>query len=372
MNRRPAGVALISVLLIVSIATALAYHMMSRHALSVAYSSLVLNGSQARQYALGGEEYARQILYEDWKEPDTHVNDTLLEIWAQHGGGADADNTADGEDPEHGYAARPSDDSEETVFQAFAVEDGTVQIRIDDLSARFNLNAVLGERSAQNMARLQRLLRHVGLDPNVADRWRDWLDEDQDVQGFGAEDSEYLLADLPRRPANQRAFHASEVLVPADLLPAQFEMLRPHVTVLPVFDQRTNVNTASEVVLGILAPNFPPGEAQKMLGEPREFENVEAVIASYAPLGESAGALAIRSEFFRVQVRAEVGDVYSDLTSMLHRDQASGFLTVLSRSFGERFEHWAQDVAIDEDGAPRRRWAASGGTGDEPQTDSGV
>ena len=361
MNRRPAGVALISVLLIVSIATTLAYHMMSRHTLSVAYSGLVLNGSQARQYALGGEEYARQILYEDWKEPETHANDTLLEIWALQGGGA-AD--GDGEDPEDEYAARSKDDSEEPIFQAFAVEDGTVQVRIDDLSARFNLNAVLGERGAQNMARLQRLLRHVGLDPEVADRWRDWLDEDEDVQGFGAEDSEYLLAELPRRPANQRAFHASEMLVPADLLPAEFEALRPHVTVLPVFDQHTNVNTASEVVLGILAPNFPPGEAQEILREPREFENVETVIASFAPLGESAGALAIRSEFFRVQVRAEVGGVYSELTSMLHRDQSSGFLTVLSRSFGERFDHWAPEVEIDDSRDSR--------TGGGSEADSGV
>ena len=359
MNRRPSGVALISVLLIVSIATVLAYHMMSRHTLSVTYSGLVLNGSQARQYALGGEEYARQILYEDWKEPETHVNDTLLEIWALQGGGVDEE--AEEEDLEDEDAARPrDDDADQPVFAAFPVEDGSVQVRIDDLSARFNLNAVLGARGAQNMARLQRLLRHVGLDPEVADRWRDWLDEDEDVQGFGAEDSEYLLADLPRRPANQRAFHISEVLVPADLLPAQFEMLRPHVTVLPIFDQRTNVNTASEIVLGILAPNFPPGEAQEMLREPREFENVETVIASYAPLGESAGALAIRSEFFRVQVRAEVGGVYSELTSMLHRDQASGFLTVLSRSFGERFDHWGRDIEVDEDR-----------TGDGPEADSG-
>ena len=352
MNRRPTGVALLSVLLIVSIATALAYHMMSRHTLSVAYSSLVLHGSQARQYALGGEEYARQILYADWKEPETRDNDTLLEPWARYG------DQAEGDDSEDEYAVRSSGDADESAVEAFAVEDGTVQVRIDDLSARFNLNAVLGARGAQNMARLQRLLRHVGLDPNIADRWRDWLDEDEDVQGFGAEDSEYLLADVARRPANQRAFHVSELLVPAELLPAQFEMLRPHVTVLPVFDQRTNVNTASEVVLGILAANFPPGEAQVMLQQPRKFENVETVIANYAPLGESTDALAIRSEFFRVQVRAEVGGVRSELTSVLHRDQTSGLLTVLSRSFGERFESWEQDAQIgvaDQSGADGER-----------------
>ena len=68
MKRRSTGVALLSVLLIVSVATTLAHHMMSRHTLSVAYTGVALNGSQARQYALGGEEYARQLLYTDWEE----------------------------------------------------------------------------------------------------------------------------------------------------------------------------------------------------------------------------------------------------------------------------------------------------------------
>ena len=345
MKRRPTGVALLSVLLVVSIATALAYQMMSRHTLSVAYSGLVLNGSQARQYALGGEEYARQILYADWKEEKTRSKDTLLEAWAVR------EAPKDEEDPRHKYTPAGSDDADEAGATAFQVDDGEVEVRIEDLSARFNLNAVLGPGGAQNMARLKRLLKHVGLDPNVADRWKDWLDADEDVENFGAEDSEYLLADVARRPANQRAFHVSELLVPLELTPDEFERLRPHVTVLPVFDQRINVNTASEVVLSILAANFPATQAQQMLEQPREFENVESVIAAYAPLGESADALAIRSEFFRVKVRATVGGVRSELTSVLHRDQASGLLTVLSRSFGERFKSFEEDDEIDEDEA---------------------
>ena len=337
MKRRSAGVALLSVLLIVSIATTLAHHMMNRHALSIAYTGVALNGSQARQYALGGEEYARQLLHEDWEDGETRGKDTLQEIWAPQ------DTTT----PDYVVRSAGGGDKAPPPFE---VPDGTVEVRIEDLSARFNLNAVLGAEGPQNLARLRRLLTHVGMEPDVADRWQDWLDEDDDAQGFGAEDSEYLVADTPRRAANQRAFHASELLVPAELLPADLDRLRPHVTVLPVFRQRINVNTASAEVLGILAPNFPPGEAERMLAEPREFENVESVIANYAQLGESANALAVSSEFFRVQVRAEVADVRSELTSVLHRDDSSGLITVISRSFGERID-WEESEEGEQDDA---------------------
>ena len=318
-RRRAMGVALLSVLLILSIATALAYRSASRHALAVAYGGLVLNGSQARHYALAGESYARQLLHADWEDPATRATDTLQEAWA--GGGKAESPTA------------------ELSIDDFAIDGAAVALRIEDLAARFNLNAVLGPgpTGAQNMERFKRLLEHLELDPGIAERWRDWLDADADAQGLGAEDAAYLAAERPRRTAGQRALHASELLVPGELSAEAFERLRPFVTALPVYDQQVNLNTASAVVLGCLAPNFPPRQAEALVERAGEYDSIEAAIASHAALGESTGALAVASEFFRVQAYAEVNEVRAELTTVLHRDRSNGYVSVLGRSFGERF-----------------------------------
>ena len=324
MNRRQRGVALVSVLLIVAVATALAYGMVERQSLSVVHSRQTLAGSQARQYALGGEQYARQILYADWEEEETRGIDTLLEEWS-------------------------------APTETFEAQGGALEFRIQDLDRRFNLNAVAGRAGARNTARFKRLLTELEIDANVADAWVDWVDDDLDVSTFGTEDTDHLLGDPPRRAANQRALHVSEFVVATGLEADAFERLRPHVTVLPVDDLQVNVNTANEVVLGTLAPNFPASAALALVEREREIAKVEDITATHAELGEAVGVLAVVSEYFRVQVRAEVGSARSELTSLIHRDAKTGQLTLLWRSFGDRFEDraWHEDEEEDSAGDDR-------------------
>lgn len=330
------GVALVSVLLIVMLATALAYQIALRHSFTVAQSRQLLRGAEARQYVLGAEQFALGLLQADWKAEDTRATDTLLEPWARFGAGPGAGAREDaGTDRQTVPEATAA---ERTFASTFAPEDGKVEARIEDLSARLNLNALAGEQGAAEIARLQRLLSHLGLDPAIAYRWRDWVDADQDVDGLGAEDAEYLLRDPAARAANQLGIHPSEIRFVAGLADEDYQRLRPFVALLPTARQRVNVNTASAPVLGALAPNFPTAEAAQLVAGARQFEDVETVVAAHAALGEAVRALAVRSEFFRLQARAQVGRSRAVLTSTLHRDGATGALTVLSRSFGERFE----------------------------------
>ncbi len=308
MSGRQQGVALVSVLLVVAVATALAYAMVDRQGFTIAHSRQTLAGSQARQFALGGEQYARQILYEDWEQEDTREIDTLLEEWS-------------------------------APAEAFELRGGALEIRIQDLERRFNLNAVAGDREgAQNTARLKRLLTGLQMDANLADRWVDWVDADEDVTALGFEDAAYLMGDPPRRAANQRAAHVSEFVVATGVDSEAFERLRPHVTVLPLDDLQVNVNTANEVVLGTLAPNFTAGNALRLTEQEREIARVEDITGAHPELGEAVAVLTVRSAFFRIQVRAEVDGARSELTSLLHRHPETGRLTLLWRSYGERFE----------------------------------
>ena len=312
-HRVPRGLALVSVLLIVAVTAALAYEIANRHAFGVAVSRATLAASQARQYALGGEYYARQLLHEDWEDETTRDKDTLLEHWS--------------------------------TMAPFEVDDGSIELRIVDLSSRFNLNSVVGRNGAQNAERLKRLFEYSELDPSSADAWVDWVDADGEVQPYGAEDSDHLLRDPPYRTANQSAADISEIRLAAMFESSEeYARLAPHVTVLPSGDLAINVNTVTDMVLASMVPNFPVADAQLFADQVRDFDKVEDVIATYAPLGASAGVLKVGSSFFRVQVRAVVGDTRCELTSVLHRNPEDGELTVLSRSFGERL-----DLPVDDD-----------------------
>ncbi|MCY4058529.1 MAG: type II secretion system minor pseudopilin GspK [Gammaproteobacteria bacterium] len=314
----PRGLALVTVLLIVAVTTALAYEIANRHAFGVAVSRQVFSGSQAREYALGGEQYARQLLYADWEDEGTRSKDTLLEDWS-------------------------------SMPEAFEVEDGGIEMRIVDLSSRFNLNSLLGAEGPQNAARLKRLFTHLELDPKYVDAWVDWIDPDQEVQPYGAEDADYLLREPPHRAANQEAVDISELrlAVPFDSR-GEYARLAPHVTVLPTHQLAININTVADAVLASLAPNFPAADAQLLVEQVRDYDDVEGVIASYAPLGASAAALRVGSQFFEVRVRVHVGETRTELTSVLHRDQKTGELTLLSRNFGRRVEAQDGDAADTE------------------------
>ena len=306
IHGRKHGVALVSVLLIVAVVSALAYHLMTHHALTLAASRQLFEQAQLREYALGGEIFARQMLYEDWEQESSRTIDTFLEKWSK-------------------------------PFNPPQIEDGEVEVRVTDLAGRFNLNSVVGGGGLENHARLKRLYRALNIDSSLADRWLDWIDDDSEVTGLGLEDGDYLLYDVPYRTANQPAAHLSEVALAAGLSREEFARFRSHVTVLPPLRLGVNVNTATSSVLESLGPNFGPSEAQSLVQSEREYEDIESFTADYAALGDSAGVLAVRSDYFEISVRVERFESRVVLTTVVYRDPSSGQLSVLSRDFGQKF-----------------------------------
>ncbi len=310
------GVALISVLLIVALVVALTYQLMTRQALVIAKTQQLLSSDQALSYALGGEAYARQILFEDWNNPTSRSVDTLNEGWA-------------------------------VPMQPFEVENGFLELYIIDLNSRLNLNSLAGSKAAQNLARLKLLLRNSGLDENLADAWKDWVDEDQEITGFGAEDSSYLLSELPYRTANQIAVDPSELMLVKGVTPEVMDSLRDSVCALPETSLRINVNTASSSVLGAITPTLSPAKAQSLIESPREFPDLAAVTREVPELGQSTEVLSVNSEYFEIHIRAEVNDTWAELTSVLFRNPENGRMTVIQRSFGKRFQSRFSPTAED-------------------------
>ena len=302
-RRNVRGVALLSILLIVAILAALASALVVRQSLVIAQARQTFTGNQSLQYALGGETYARQILADDLA--NTGEVDHLQEAWAQ-------------------------------PLEPFELDNGVMEVQIRDLQGCFNLNVLAGEDADTGLARFKNLLGYLGLPREIADRWRDWVDLDGNVNGFGAEDGEYLLADQPHRTPNAAVTSVSELRLIGELDAEQRSLLESSVCVLPSPTLSLNVNSADVPALMALDAEMNPGDVEALVASERTFEAIDAVTSELEALAAGVDALRVTSEYFEVSVRAEVGGSVTELTSVVHRIPDGG-LRILRRSFGKTF-----------------------------------
>ena len=323
MNAKQSGVALVTVLLVVAIATVMAVAMVQEQQGFIHITRGFLSRGQAGQYALGGEELARQILQEDHSEGENW--DYLTETWAN---------------PE----------------LHFEFEEGEVNLQITDLQGLFNVNSLSSENTLAGIARqrLVNLLSAVGADPRFSDRIQDWIDSDTSALPAGAEDFDYLVYEPPYRTGNAMVQDVSELGL-LGFEPKILQQVMPFFTALPDGETLVNLNTASPYILQALAPELS-FEAVDVLIQRREqqetgFETVEA----FLQLPELAGVsivtdgLGVQSSFFEVRSIARYQERFSYLTSIFHRNPLDGSIRVISRDFSKNFRP-QQSTVEDTDG----------------------
>ena len=325
-SRRPAsqgGVVLLSVLLILALLSALVYQLVGRQALVVAQARQTFAGDQALQYALGAEALARQVLRQEWME--SGAVDNLAELWAQ-------------------------------PIPPMEVDHGFLEVQVRDLNGCFNLNSVAAVRpgsgsARDNLARFRTLLRNLNLPDSLAEAWLDWIDPDQDVSGFGAEDGEYLLGEIPYRTANRQAGHVSELRMIREMTGEYYALIEPHVCVLPTDLLKVNVNTADPVVIASLNPALALAQLEALAESERAYTDVNQITTEIPELVAARDALTVASEFFEIQVRAQVDDSLVELSSVLHRSPNDGTITLLNRDFGRHFQsRFLDDLEVETEG----------------------
>ena len=191
------------------------------------------------------------------------------------------------------------------------VEGGAIKVSIEDAQGRFNLNNLVqnNAKSQPDFDVFQRLLVELKLDPNLANALVDWIDSDSNVTSpGGAEDTDYLLLKTPYRAANQPLVSVDELRLVKGFDAKTVQMLQPFVTVLPGGRTPINVNTASPELLAALA-NMDLAWAQRVADNRREkpMQNLGDFTRWLPPKTQPQAAADVKTAFFLITLDTSIG-----------------------------------------------------------------
>ncbi|MFZ0329896.1 MAG: type II secretion system minor pseudopilin GspK, partial [Acinetobacter bohemicus] len=147
------GIALITILVMVALATILAATIAKRQANTAENTAYLMRQNQSLLYAKSAEAFFSELLVDDAN--NAGVVDYLQENWAK-------------------------------PMPAFPVEDGFVSGVLQDESGKFNLNSLVNDEGVPNpQAKLwfEKLLLRVGLPEKLSEAVIDWQDADEEISG---------------------------------------------------------------------------------------------------------------------------------------------------------------------------------------------
>ncbi len=304
---RQRGVALVTAIVLVAIATVIAVHLGTRASLDLRRTAGLAALDQGWHVALGAEAWAAEVLRDDREDSDT---DNLAESWAQ-------------------------------PLPALPVDGGEVRGALEDMQGRFNLNNLVAAEGTVNesaVARFERLLVRVDADPRWARIMADWIDTDT-VPGFpeGAEDGAYLSQNPPYRAANGVVTTVTEMMALPGMTLEEFQRIRPYVAALPL-GTTVNICTAKPPLLAALVDGGTDfGDAEALAANRRDgcFPTRADLQATLDPAVYQAllPTISETSNWFRAVTAVRIGTSELTLYSLIERNSSGGSRTVL-RSTG--------------------------------------
>ena len=291
--RAQRGVALITAVMIVAIAAAVAAKIAFAHQIWFRQMENVGDRGATDLLRRGALHWASVALLEDAAQNSI---DHLGEPWAQ------------------GLPTLP-------------VDGGAIHVSVEDAQGRFNLNNLLqnnGQPSTADFQVFQRLLVILKLDPLLANALLDCMDADSNVTSpGGAEDVDYLALKTPYRAANQPLTSVDELRLVRGFDAKTMQMLLPYVTVLPPGVRTTiNINTASPMVLAALT-GTDLAAAQRIADNrvATPMQNV-ADFTKQLPAGTPAvgsGLASVKTDFFLITLDTSIGRHQRRTVALLRR-----------------------------------------------------
>ena len=273
MNGRQKGIALISVLLVMSLVLLITSGLLRSHRLMLQSSAQQLQQLHLRQLVVGAEAWARLQLQD--AEQGTPKTVDLTQDWAR-------------------------------LTPAFDIEEAQISVDIEDLAGRFNLNALLkpGQIDQATLNRWARLQASLDLAPLQLSQVGE-LRELSQLRLLPGVDGQRL------------------------------RQLEPWVALLPP-EAALNINTAPALILRTLGEvNAALGDALVRQASTSAWGSVQAFTQDpmISGLGLSSHGLGVTSRWFRITVQATSGERSLRLVTDVERDLKTRQLTVLQKRF---------------------------------------
>jgi general secretion pathway protein K len=313
------GVALITALLIVALATVISVNIATHLQLDVRRTSNMLASEQAMQYVLAAENLLGIALYEDrndndidyYGDPDEHLD---KESWGD-------------------------------IYE-FPFGNALIRSQATDMQACFNLNSLVVKGNIDTVAqdRFKRLMTNVSstaklnLNGDLSQAIIDWIDDDngqpQTTIPDGAEDGYYMNLENPYRTANIPLQSISELrLIKGFEDNKTYEAIAPFVCAFGT-GASINVNTAPEEVLNSLAKDVDGADiVERRTDDP--FDDIKEFL-NYKDLKKTitqTEGLTVSTEYFLLKTEIRLGQSRTLMYSILHRED-DGNTKVIARSQG--------------------------------------
>ncbi|MBP8071579.1 MAG: type II secretion system minor pseudopilin GspK [Acinetobacter sp.] len=230
------GIALITILVMVALATILAATIAKRQANTADNTAYLMRQNQSLLYAKSAEAFFSELLVDD--ADNAGAVDSLQENWAK-------------------------------PMPTFPVEDGFVSGTLQDESGKFNLNSLVNDEGVPNpQAKLwfEKLLLRVGLPEKLSEAVIDWQDADEEISGtMGAENSYYQGLPQGYLAANSKFHNVEELKLVRGFEDQKYLQIVDYVSALPASDSKVNVNTAPAMLLASLDPKLDINAVEQAL-----------------------------------------------------------------------------------------------------------
>ncbi|TCM63732.1 type II secretion system protein K (GspK) [Acinetobacter calcoaceticus] len=299
--RQQKGIALITILVMVALATIIAATIAKRQQHTFDNTAYLMRQNQALQYAKSAESFISELLVQD-SENSANV-DHLQELWA-----------------------RP--------MPPFPVEDGVISGQLQDESGKFNLNTLIkadGTPNENALKLFENLLLRLGLPTTLSQAVIDWQDpDDVTIGAMGAESAYYQGLPQPYMAANQAFNRVEELRMVRGFEGKNYELILPFVAALPDIGTKININTAAPMLLASIDAKLDVNAVAMALKSKQDkmehFSNVSELMAlpPFDGATPEAKILAtalfdVKSSYFKANIEVVLSERKRQLTSHLMR-----------------------------------------------------